>query len=110
MPQILASSQLLPVSGKPDAGEAAPKLTRQNTKPELFEPTKSPEKIPERPKLIIPDTSDLHYSVDPTASSLVVKITSKSSGEVIRTFSFKDFSPDVHLISKLAGHLVDRKT
>ena len=110
MPQILASSQLLPVSGKPDAGEAAPKLTRQNSKPELFEPTKSPEKIPERPKLIVPDTSDLHYSVDPTASSLVVKITSKSSGEVIRTFSFKDFSPDVHLISKLAGHLVDRKT
>jgi len=48
--------------------------------------------------------------VDSTAGSLVVKITSKSSGEVIRTLDFKGFSPDVHLMSKLIGHLVDRKT
>jgi len=110
VPQILGSSQFLPVSGKPDSGEAVSKLIQSNSKPELIAPRKSPEKVPEPPKLIVPDTFDLHYSVDPTAGSFVVKITSKSSGEVIRTLSFKDFSPDVHLISKLAGHLVDRKT
>lgn len=110
MNQILGSSQFLSVSGKPDAVEAAPKSIHTNSKPELIAPTKSQEKRPEPPKLIATDTSDLHYSVDPTAGSFVLKITSKSSGEVIRTLDFKDFSPDVHLISKLAGHLVDRKT
>ena len=110
MAQILGSSQFLMVSGKPDSGEGVPKSIAGNTKLEQISPVKSPEKKPELPKLIVPDTSDLHYSVDPTAGSFVVKITSKSSGEVIRTLDFKDFSPDVHLISKLAGHLVDRKT
>jgi len=106
VPQILGNPHLYPVSAKSDAGEALPKANQKNTKPEKVTPAQSPE----APKLIVPDTSDLHYSVDSTAGSLVIKITSKSSGEVIRTLDFKGFSPDVHLMSKLAGHLVDRKT
>ena len=58
---------------------------------------------------IATDTSDLHYTVDPRGS-FVLKVTSKSTGEVIRTLNFKDFSPDVHTASKLAGHLVDKRS
>jgi hypothetical protein len=49
----------------------------------------------------------MSYSVDSSASAFTIKITNKSTGEVIRKLDFKAFSPEVHLSSKLTGTLVD---
>jgi uncharacterized FlaG/YvyC family protein len=49
----------------------------------------------------------MSYSVDSTASAFTIKITNKSTGEVIRKLDFKAFSPEVHQTSKLTGTLVD---
>jgi hypothetical protein len=58
-------------------------------------------------KKLTVDSTDMSYSVDSTASAFTIKITNKSTGEVIRKLDFKAFSPEVHLTSKLTGTLVD---
>jgi hypothetical protein len=104
----LGDLQLSPVTGKPVASEAVPKPA-QGQVPAKVEPVakaKPQEPAPPSKKLTV-DSTDMSYSVDSTASAFTIKITNKSTGEVIRKLDFKAFSPEVHLTSKLTGTLVD---
>ena len=69
--------------------------------------SKPQEPTPQTSKKLTVDSTDMSYSVDSTASAFTIKITNKSTGEVIRKLDFKAFSPEVHLSSKLTGTLVD---
>jgi uncharacterized FlaG/YvyC family protein len=105
----LGDLQLSPVTGKPVASEAVPK-TAQTQVPAKVEPVakaKPQEPTPQSTKKLTVDSTDMSYSVDSTASAFTIKITNKSTGEVIRKLDFKAFSPEVHLTSKLTGTLVD---
>jgi FlaG protein len=105
----LGDLQLSPVTGKPVAGEAVPKPVQAAAKAEEVAKTKPQEPAPQNSKKLTADSTDMSYSVDSTASAFTIKITNKSTGEVIRKLDFKGFSPDVHLTSKLTGTLVDVK-
>ncbi|MCX7260957.1 MAG: flagellar protein FlaG [Burkholderiales bacterium] len=105
----LGDLQLSPVTGKPVASEAVPK-TAQAQVPAKVDPVakaKPQEPTPQTSKKLTVDSTDMSYSVDSTASAFTIKITNKSTGEVIRKLDFKAFSPEVHLTSKLTGTLVD---
>jgi uncharacterized FlaG/YvyC family protein len=105
----LGDLQLSPVTGKPVASEAVPK-TAQTQVPAKVDPVakaKPQEPTPQTSKKLTVDSTDMSYSVDSTASAFTIKITNKSTGEVIRKLDFKAFSPEVHLTSKLTGTLVD---
>jgi len=105
----LGDLQLSPVTGKPVASEAVPK-TAQTQIPAKVDPVakaKPQEPTPQTSKKLTVDSTDMSYSVDSTASAFTIKITNKSTGEVIRKLDFKAFSPEVHLTSKLTGTLVD---
>ena len=106
----LGDLQLPPVTGKPVASEAVPKPVQAAPKVEEAAKTKPQEPTPQITKKLTADTTDMSYSVDSTASAFTVKITNKSTGEVIRKLDFKGFSPDVHQTSKLTGSLVDVKS
>jgi uncharacterized FlaG/YvyC family protein len=105
----LGDLQLSPVTGKPVASEAVPKPAQAQV-PAKVEPVakaKPQEPTPQTSKKLTVDSTDMSYSVDSTASAFTIKITNKSTGEVIRKLDFKAFSPEVHLTSKLTGTLVD---
>ena len=105
----LGDLQLSPVTGTPVASEAVPK-TAQTQVPAKVDPVakaKPQEPTPQTSKKLTVDSTDMSYSVDSTASAFTIKITNKSTGEVIRKLDFKAFSPEVHLTSKLTGTLVD---
>jgi uncharacterized FlaG/YvyC family protein len=105
----LGDLQLSPVTGKPVASEAVPKPAQAQV-PAKVEPVanaKPQEPAPQSTKKLTVDSTDMSYSVDSTASAFIIKITNKSTGEVIRKLDFKAFSPEVHLTSKLTGTLVD---
>ena len=105
----LGDLQLSPVTGKPVASEAVPKTARAQV-PAKVDPVakaKPQEPTPQTSKKLTVDSTDMSYSVDSTASAFTIKITNKSTGEVIRKLDFKAFSPEVHLTSKLTGTLVD---
>ena len=105
----LGDLQLSPVTGKPVASEAVPK-TAQTQVPAKVDPvakTKPQEPTPQTSKKLTVASTDMSYSVDSTASAFTIKITNKSTGEVIRKLDFKAFSPEVHQTSKLTGTLVD---
>lgn len=109
MKLALGDLQLSPVTGKPVASEAVPK-TAQTQVPAKVDPVakaKPQEPTPQTSKKLTVDSTDMSYSVDSTASAFTIKITNKSTGEVIRKLDFKAFSPEVHLTSKLTGTLVD---
>ena len=105
----LGDLQLSPVTGKPVASEAVPKPAQGQvpTKVEPVAKAKPQEPAPQSTKKLTVDSTDMSYSVDSTASAFTIKITNKSTGEVIRKLDFKAFSPEVHLTSKLTGTLVD---
>ena len=105
----LGDLQLSPVTGKPVAGEAVRKPVQAVAKAEEVVKAKPQEPTPQNTKKLTSDSTDMSYSVDSTASAFTIKITNKSTGEVIRKLDFKGFSPDVHLTSKLTGTLVDVK-
>ena len=102
--------QLPSVTGKPVASEALPKSTLSSPKAEEAVKPKPQETAQQISKKLVADSTDLSYSVDATASAFTIKITNKSTGEVIRKLDFKGFSPDVHLRSKLSGNFVDVKS
>ena len=102
--------QLSSVTGKPVASEAVPKLVQSSPKVEEAVKPKPKELAPKIPEKIVADTTNMSYSVDSAASAFTIKITNKSTGEVIRKLDFKGFSPDVHLRSKLSGSFVDVKS
>ena len=105
----LGDLQLSPVTGKPVASEAVPK-SAQTKVPAKVDPVakaKPQEQVPQSTKKITVESTDMSYSVDSSASAFTIKITNKSTGEVIRKLDFKAFSPEVHLSSKLTGTLVD---
>jgi hypothetical protein len=102
--------QLPSVTGKPVASEALPKSTLSSPKAEEAVKPKPQEPAQQISKKLVADSTDLSYSVDATASAFTIKITNKSTGEVIRKLDFKGFSPDVHSTIKLTGHLVDVKS
>ena len=101
--------QLPLVTGKPVASEAVLKSTLSLPKAEEPVKPKPQEPAQQISKKLVADSTDMSYSVDATASAFTIKITNKSTGEVIRKLDFKGFSTDVHLSSKLAGKLVDIK-
>jgi uncharacterized FlaG/YvyC family protein len=107
----LGDLQLSPVTGKPVASEAVPKTAQAQAQvPAKVDPVakaKPQEPTPQTSKKLTVDSTDMSYSVDSTASAFTIKITNKSTGEVIRKLDFKAFSPEVHLTSKLTGTLVD---
>lgn len=107
----LGDLQLSPVTGKPVASEAVPKTAQAQAQvPAKVDPVakaKPQEPAPQSTKKLTVDSTDMSYSVDSTASAFTIKITNKSTGEVIRKLDFKAFSPEVHLTSKLTGTLVD---
>ena len=107
----LGDLQLYPVTGKPVASEAVPKTAQAQAQvPAKVDPVakaKPQEPTPQTSKKLTVDSTDMSYSVDSTASAFTIKITNKSTGEVIRKLDFKAFSPEVHLTSKLTGTLVD---
>ena len=107
----LGDLQLSPVTGKPVASEAVPKTAQAQAQvPAKVDPVakaKPQEPTPQTSKKLTVDSTDMSYSVDSTASAFTIKITNKSTGEVIRKLDFKAFSPEVHLSSKLTGTLVD---
>jgi uncharacterized FlaG/YvyC family protein len=107
----LGDLQLSPVTGKPVASEAVPKTAQAQAQvPAKVDPVakaKPQEPTPQTSKKLTVDSTDMSYSVDSTASAFTIKITNKSTGEVIRKLDFKAFSPEVHLTSKLTGILVD---
>lgn len=105
----LGDLQLSPVTGKPVASEAVPKLVQSSPKVEEAVKPKPKELAPKIPEKIVADTTNMSYSVDSAASAFTIKITNKSTGEVIRKLDFKGFSPEVHSSTKLTGHLVDVK-
>jgi uncharacterized FlaG/YvyC family protein len=105
----LGDLQLSPVTGKPVASEAVPK-SAQTKVPAKVDPVakaKPQEQVPQSTKKLTVESTDMSYSVDSSASAFTIKITNKSTGEVIRKLDFKAFSPEVHLSSKLTGTLVD---
>ncbi len=105
----LGDLQLSQVTGTPVASEAVPK-TVQTQVPAKVDPVakaKPQEPTPQTSKKLTVDSTDMSYSVDSTASAFTIKITNKSTGEVIRKLDFKAFSPEVHQTSKLTGTLVD---
>jgi uncharacterized FlaG/YvyC family protein len=107
---VFGDLQLSSVTGKPVASEVVPKSVQSSPKVEEAvkpKPKKLALKIPEK---IVADTTNMSYSVDSAASAFTIKITNKSTGEVIRKLDFKGFSPDVHSSTKLMGHLVDVKS
>lgn len=109
MKLALGDLQLSPVTGKPVASEAVPKPAQAQV-PAKVDPVakaKPQEPTPQTSKKLTVDSTDMSYSVDSTASAFTIKITNKSTGEVIRKLDFKAFSPEVHLTSKLTGTLVD---
>jgi uncharacterized FlaG/YvyC family protein len=107
----LGDLQLSPVTGKPVASEAVPKTAQAQAQvPAKVDPVakaKPQEPTPQTSKKLTVDSTDMSYSVDSTASAFTIKITNKSTGEVIRKLDFKAFSPEVHQTSKLTGTLVD---
>ena len=107
----LGDLQLSPVTGKPLASEAVSKSAQAQaqvpTKVDPVAKAKPQEPTPQSTKKLTVDSTDMSYSVDSTASAFTIKITNKSTGEVIRKLDFKAFSPEVHLSSKLTGTLVD---
>jgi uncharacterized FlaG/YvyC family protein len=105
----LGDLQLSPVTGKPVASEAVPKpdQTKVPAKVDPVAKAKPQEQVPQSTKKITVESTDMSYSVDSSASAFTIKITNKSTGEVIRKLDFKAFSPEVHLTSKLTGTLVD---
>ena len=109
----LGDLQLSPVTGKPVASEAVPKSAQAQAQaqvPAKVDPVakaKPKEQVPQSTKKITVESTDMSYSVDSSASAFTIKITNKSTGEVIRKLDFKAFSPEVHLSSKLTGTLVD---
>ena len=107
----LGDLQLSPVTGKPVASEAVPKSAQAQAQvPAKVDPVakaKPHEPAPQSTKKLTVESTDMSYSVDPSASAFTIKITNKSNGEVIRKLDFKAFSPEVHLSSKLTGTLVD---
>jgi len=107
----LGDLQLSPVTGKPVASEAVPKTAQAQAQvPAKVDPVakaKPQEPTPQTSKKLTVDSTDMSYSVDSTASAFTIKITNKSTGEVIRKLDFKAFSPEVHLTSKLTGTLID---
>ena len=111
MKLALGDLQLSPVTGKPVASEAVPKTAQAQAQvPAKVDPVakaKPQEPTPQTSKKLTVDSTDMSYSVDSTASAFTIKITNKSTGEVIRKLDFKAFSPEVHLTSKLTGTLVD---
>lgn len=109
MKLALGDLQLSPVTGKPVASEAVPKTaqTQVTAKVDPVAKAKPQEPTPQTSKKLTVDSTDMSYSVDSTASAFTIKITNKSTGEVIRKLDFKAFSPEVHLTSKLTGTLVD---
>ena len=105
----LGDLQLSPVTGKPVASEAVSKSAQAQV-PAKVDPVakaKPKEQVPQSTKKITVESTDMSYSVDSSASAFTIKITNKSTGEVIRKLDFKAFSPEVHLSSKLTGTLVD---
>ena len=110
MSMAFGDLQLPPVTGKPVAGEAVPKPVQAAPKAEEVSKTKPQEPPAQSAKKLTADITDMSYSVDSTASAFTIKITNKSTGEVIRKLDFKGFSPDVHQTSKLTGSLVDVKS
>ena len=107
----LGDLQPSPVTGKPVAGEAVSKPVQAPAKSEEKTKAAKPQEPPPlNTKKLIADTTDMSYSVDATASAFTIKITNKTTGEVIRKLDFKGFLPDVHLSSKLMGTLVDVKS
>lgn len=109
MKLALGDLQLSPVTGKPVASEAVRKPAQAQVlaKVEPVAKAKPQEPAPQSTKKLTVDSTDMSYSVDSTASAFTIKITNKSTGEVIRKLDFKAFSPEVHLTSKLTGTLVD---
>ena len=107
----LGDLQLSPVTGKPVASEAVPKSAQAQAQvPAKVDPVakaKPHEPAPQSTKKLTVESTDMSYSVDSSASAFTIKITNKSTGEVIRKLDFKAFSPEVHLSSKLTGTLVD---
>ena len=106
----LGDLQLSAVTGKPVTSEAVPKPVQAEVKTDEASKPKPQAPSPQITKKLTADTTDMSYSVDSTASAFTVKITNKSTGEVIRKLDFKGFSPDVHQTSKLTGSLVDVKS
>ena len=105
----LGDLQLSPVTGKPVASEAVSKSAQAQV-PAKVDPVakaKPQEQVPQSTKKLTVESTDMSYSVDSSASAFTIKITNKSTGEVIRKLDFKAFSPEVHLSSKLTGTLVD---
>jgi len=102
--------QLPLATGKPVASEAVPKSILSSPKAEEAVKPKPQEPAQQISKKLVADSTDMSYSVDATASAFTIKITNKSTGEVIRKLDFKGFSPDVHSTIKLTGHLVDVKS
>ena len=107
----LGDLQLSPVTGKPVASEAVSKSAQAQAQvPAKVDPVakaKPQEQVPQSTKKLTVESTDMSYSVDSSASAFTIKITNKSTGEVIRKLDFKAFSPEVHLSSKLTGTLVD---
>jgi hypothetical protein len=102
--------QLSSVTVKLVASEAVSKPIRSLPKVEEPVKPKPQESAPISPEKIVADTTNMSYSVDLAASAFTIKITNKSTGEVIRKLDFKGFSRDVHSTIKLTGHLVDVKS
>jgi hypothetical protein len=106
----LGDLQLFPVTGKTVASEAVPRLVLTPAKNDPVTKVKPQEPAPQSIKKLTVDSTDMSYSVDSNASAFTIKITNKSTGEVIRKLDFKAFSPEVQLGSKLTGTLVDITT
>lgn len=103
----LGDLQLPAVTGKPVTSEAVPKPVQAEVKTDEASKPNPQTPFPQITKKLTADTTDMSYSVDSTASAFTVKISNKSTGEVIRKLDFKGFSTDVHQTSKLTGSLLD---
>jgi len=106
----LGDLQLSSVTGKSVASEAVSKAIQSSLKVEESVKAKPQELAQQITKKLVADSTDMSYSVDTSASAFTIKITNKSTGEVIRKLDFKGFSPDIHATTKLTGHLVDVKS
>ncbi len=115
MTSVLGNLQLPPAGFAAVAGDAAgrPVSTQANiqARPAKVSDLEVTEPKPKaKPAAVVSDENQLAYSIDEVNNKLLVKITNHATGELVRTLEFNQFTADAHLNSKLAGHLVDKKT
>ncbi|WP_408597767.1 hypothetical protein [Limnohabitans sp.] len=115
MTSVLGNLQLPPAGLPALAGDAVgrPLSTQANiqARPAKVIGSEATEPQPRaKPAPVVSDENQLAYSIDEVNNKLLVKITNHATGELVRTLEFNQFTADVHLNSKLAGHLFDQKT